>query len=86
MTPDITAIVLGFVQGFVGSSAFVLLLFIGFCVLLGYAKLKTTAGRALVIKSLDERIEHKPVEYLSPTAPRGPADQLRAPDLLETKA
>ena len=35
----------------------------------------------MVVKSLDERISHQPMVYLAPTAPRGPADQLRAPEL-----
>ena len=30
----------------------------------------------MVVKSLDERISHRPMEYLPPSAPRGPADQL----------
>ncbi len=86
MSGDIVSIATGFLQGFLSSTVFVLVLFIGFCVLLGYVKLKRTAGRDLVIKSLDERLDHKPVVYLSPAAPRGPADQLRAPELIESKA
>jgi hypothetical protein len=39
-----------------------------------------------VVKSLDERITHQPMAYLAPTAPRGPADQLKAPELLEAAA
>jgi hypothetical protein len=77
----------GFVQGFLSSSVFVLVLFIGFCVIVGFTKLKKTAGGAArVVKSLDERITHQPMAYLSPTAPRGPADQLKAPELLEAAA
>lgn len=86
MSGDTLSILIGFLQGFLGSAVFVLVLFIGFCVLFGYTKLKRTAGQALVIKSLDERIEHRPVSYLSPAAPHGPADQLRAPELVESKA
>src|SRR5262249_24791797 len=41
---DIVAIALGFLQGFLSSTVVVLALFIGFCVLLGFAKLKKTAG------------------------------------------
>jgi len=37
----------------------------------------------MVVKSLDERISREPMVYLKPTAPHGPADQLRAPELLE---
>ena len=84
---DVVPIVIGFLQGFLSSTVFVLVLFIGFCVLLGFAKLKKTAGgKAMVVKSLDERISHHPMTYFAPTAPRGPADQLRAPELLEHAA
>jgi hypothetical protein len=87
LTTDVVAIVMGFVQGFLSSTAFVLVLFIGFCVLLGFTKTKRTAGgKAIVVKSLDERISHQPMIYFAPTAPRGPADQLRAPELLEHAA
>ncbi len=81
---DIQRVVLGFVQGFLSSSLAILALFIGFCVIVGFTKLKKTAGgTASVVKSLDERLTHQPMEYLAPTAPRGPADQLRAPELVE---
>jgi hypothetical protein len=84
---DAVQIVLGFLQGFASSTAFVLVLFIGFCVAVGFTKLKRTAGgKALVVKSLDERISHEPMTYFPPSAPRGPADQLRAPELLEHAA
>ena len=83
MSADALPIIIGFVKGFVSSSVFVLALFIGFCVLFGFTKVKRTAGQALVVKSLDERIDRKPVEYLKPDAPRGPADQLKSPELLE---
>ena len=74
----------GFLEGFLSSTAFILILFIGFCVVVGLTKLKKTAGgTARVIKSLDERISHQPMAYLSPSAPHGPADQLRAPELVE---
>ena len=87
MTTDVVQIVIGFVQGFLSSTAFVLVLFIGFCVLLGFTKTKRTAGgKATVVKSLDERISRQPMIYFAPTAPRGPADQLRAPELLEHAA
>ena len=44
------------------------------------------AGRASVVKSLDERITHQPMDYLPPNAPRGPADQLKSPELVEAAA
>jgi hypothetical protein len=83
---DVVQLVIGAIQGLTFSSIFVLALFIGFCVLIGFAKTKPTAGDALVVKSLDERITHRPMAYLPPDAPRGPADQLRAPELLEAAA
>jgi hypothetical protein len=69
------------------AGMFVLVLFIGFCVILGFTKLKKTAGgSARVVKSLDERLTHQPFQYLAPDAPRGPSDQLKAPELLEAAA
>jgi hypothetical protein len=83
---DAWAIGWGFVKGFLSSSVFILVLFIGFCVVVGFTKLKKTAGNTPVVKSLDETISHQPMSYLSPTAPRGPADQLKAPELVEAAA
>ena len=81
---DAQNLVVGALQGVVSSTLFVLILFIGFCVLIGFTKLKKTAGgKARVVKSLDEVVSLKPMIYLAPNAPRGPADQLRAPELLE---
>jgi hypothetical protein len=83
---DAWAMVWGLVTGLTTSSVFILALFIGFCVVVGFTKLKRTAGNTPVVKSLDERITHQPMIYLPPTAPRGPADQLRAPELVEAAA
>ena len=80
---DIQNLVIGALQGVLSSTLFVLALFIGFCVLVGFTKTKKTAGNAPVVKSLDEVVSHQPMNYLPPSAPRGPADQLRAPELLE---
>jgi acid phosphatase family membrane protein YuiD len=81
---DIQQIVIGALEGLASSTGFVLALFIGFCVVVGFTKLKKTAGgSAMVIKSLDERISHQSMVYLTPTAPRGPSDQLKAPELTE---
>jgi len=87
MSDGVLHIVLGTLQGLGFSTVFVLALFIGFCVVFGFTKTKKTAGgKATVIKSLDERISHQPMAYLLPTAPRGPADQLKAPELVEAAA
>jgi len=75
---------LGVLQGVASSTIFVLALFIGFCVIVGFTKTKRTAGSGtLVVKSLDETISKQPVHYLPPSAPRGPADQLHSPELVE---
>ena len=74
---DAVGLLVGLVKGATASSVFILVLFIGFCVVVGFTKLKkTSGGRAMVVKSLDERISHQPMAYLAPGAPRGPADQL----------
>lgn len=84
---DALQIALGTLQGLGASTVFVLALFIGFCVVVGFTKtMKTAGGGARVIKSLDERISHQPMVYLAPSAPHGPADQLKAPELLEAAA
>jgi acid phosphatase family membrane protein YuiD len=81
---DSIDLLVGVLQGVGASTVFILALFIGFCVLFGFTKLKQTAGgRATVIKSLDERVSRRPMVYLTPSDPRGPADQLRSPELLE---
>jgi hypothetical protein len=80
---EIQQIAVGALQGLGASTVFILALFIGFCVLVGFTKTKRTAGGAMVVKSIDERLFQRPVEYLPPTAPRGPADQLKAPELTE---
>jgi hypothetical protein len=87
MGGDVVQIVVGALQGLGASTVFILLLFIGFCVGVGFTKLKKTAGGdAPVIKSLDERLTRQPMTYLPPSAPRGPADQLRSPELVERSA
>jgi hypothetical protein len=83
---DVQQITIGALQGLGASTVFVLVLFIGFCVIVGFTKTKKTAGGgAMVVKSLDERISHRPFEYLAPGAPRGPADQLHSPELNEKR-
>ncbi len=86
MSSDVVQIALGALQGLLSSSVFVLVLFIGFCVIFGFNKTKQSSGNKLVVKSLEEAVNRRPVIYLSPTDPRGPADQLKAPELLEAAA
>jgi hypothetical protein len=83
---DILPVVFGVLQGVASSTVFILALMIGFCTVVGFTKLKKTAGGVMVIKSLDEQVSHKPMEYLKPGDPRGPADQLHSPVLLEAAA
>ena len=82
----LTPFVLGALSGLASSTVFILALFIGFCVVVGFTKLKRTAGNSPVVKSLDEAVSREPARFLPPTTPRGVADQLRAPELLETAA
>ena len=87
MNTDVAQIAIGTLQGLGASTVFVLVLFIGFCVAFGFFKtVKTAGGSARVVKSLDERISHQPMVYFPPSAPRGPADQLHSPELLEAAA
>jgi len=74
---DVLNLTFAAVKGLTVSAVFVLVLFIGFCVIVGFTKTKKTAGgAAAVIKSLDERLTHQPMAYLPPNAPRGHADPL----------
>ena len=87
MNADAFQIGIGFVQGATFAVAFVLVLFIGFCVAFGFTKtMKTAGGKATVIKSLDERISHQPMAYFGPGVGRQKVDQLHSPELLEAAA
>lgn len=69
------------------SSIFLLAVFIGFCVVLLFPKLRATGKASRVHRSLDEMVgEERYAKYLPPDAPRGPADQLHTPELLEAAA
>lgn len=73
---------LGALEGLLVSSGALLLLFVGFCLLFNLPKLRPSGRHSKVVRGLDELIGI-PQTYLSPDAPRGPADQLRTPELLE---
>ena len=75
---------LGTLQGLLVSSAVLLAVFIGFCVILNLPKLRPSGRHSRVVRSLDEALGGR-ASYLPPDAPRGPADQLRTPELLEAK-
>lgn len=83
---DLQALGVGFVKGFLGSTVFLLALFIGFCVVLGFPKLRPGGRQSRVIRSLDEVVGGQPTKYLPPDAPRGPVDQLHTPELAEAAA
>jgi hypothetical protein len=76
-----------FGTAFGASSAFILALFLGFCIIFGFPKLRSTLGqKSMVIKSLEERVGQEAyVRYMPPDAPRGPVDVLKTPELLERK-
>jgi hypothetical protein len=82
---DIPALVTGTLQGLIATTVFLLALFIGFAVLLGFPKLRKGGAGTLTVRSLDERLGTTE-EYLLPSAPRGPADQLKTPELQEASA
>ena len=84
---DIVNLVVGTLTGILTSTAFVLALFLGFCIILGFPKLRPTTGRrSMVVKSLEEKVGQEAfVRYLPPDAPRGPVDVLHTPELREHK-
>jgi hypothetical protein len=67
------------------SSVFLLALLVGFSVLLNFPKLRRSGGGTLTVRSLDESLG-RTAQFLPPTAPRGPADQLATPELMEAAA
>src|SRR5436190_5488456 len=78
--------IVGTLGGFTFSSVFVLALFIGFCVIVGFTKTKQTAGGGMVVKSLEESLSRQAVKYLLPTDPRGNTDQLHGKDIVDRPA
>ena len=79
--PEIIEITIGALTGLGASTVFLLALFIGFTVLIGIPKLRSTGRKTLVVRNLDDLDGQ--VNYFSPTTPRGPVDQLASPELLE---
>jgi hypothetical protein len=82
---DLINLGIGFLQAATASSLFILALFLGFCTIFGFPKLRSTLGhKSMVIKSLEERVgQESYVRYMRPDAPRGPIDVLKTPELLE---
>ena len=80
---DLVNLGIGFLQAFTASSVFILALFLGFCIIFGFPKLRSTHN-SMVVKSLEERVGQEAyVKYMRPDAPRGPIDVLKTPELLE---
>ena len=80
MTP--LEIAIGTVKGLVMSTGFLLALFIGFLLVAGASKLRQRKRDSAVVRNIGERMGTD-ARYLPPDAPRGPADQLRTPELIE---
>ena len=90
--PDIEALMAGAIQTLMGltvSTVFLLALFVGFCVVAGFSKFRRIGRDSLVYRNLVDQMDETDqtnigsFHYLSPDAPRGQADQLRTPELLE---
>ncbi len=79
-------LVIGALTAVGASTVFVLALFLGFCIILGFPKLRPTTGRrSMVVKSLEETVGQDAfARYMLPDAPRGPIDVLRTPELRES--
>lgn len=75
-------ILLATLQGLLASTGFLLTLFIGFLVVAGLSKLRARDRNSAAARNISERLGTG-ARYLLPDAPRGPADQLRTPELLE---
>ncbi len=82
---DLISLGVGALTAIITSSVFILALFLGFCIIFGFPKLRQTAGRkSKTVKSLEELVgQASYVEYMPPDRPRGPIDVLKTPELLE---
>jgi hypothetical protein len=79
---EIVPLVVGLLTGIGSSTIFVLALFLGFCIILGFPKLRPTAGRkSMTVRSLDDMVGQEAfARYLPASAPRGPIDVLHQPE------
>jgi hypothetical protein len=68
--------------GLIVSTGFLLTLFVGFLVIAGYTKFRRRGRSSMVVRNMGEWLGSSS-QYLPPDAPRGPADQLRTPELSE---
>ena len=85
MSGEIPTLALHTIVAITISSLFLIALLVGFSVVFNFPKLRKGGGRTLTVRSLDEQLGTA-AEYLPPSAPRGPADQLATPELLEVAA
>jgi hypothetical protein len=85
MSGEVQSLIGGTLFGIVSSSLFVVFLLVGFSTLLGLMKLRKSGGETRIVRGLEEAIGGTE-SFLQPSAPRGPADQLLTPELLEAKA
>jgi hypothetical protein len=85
MSQDVIDLIVGALIALGSSTVFVLVLFLGFCIILGFPKLRPTAGRkSMVVRNLEETVGQEAfVRYMPPDAPRGPIDVLKTPELIE---
>jgi hypothetical protein len=85
MSQEVIDLAVGALVALGASTVFVLVLFLGFCIIFGFPKLRSTTGRrSMVVKSLEEKVGQEAyVRYMPPDAPRGPIDVLKTPELLE---
>jgi hypothetical protein len=81
LNSEVGQTILGTAGGFALAAGFVVTLWIGFCVIVGFTKTKQTAGGGMVVKSLEESLSRQAVRYLLPTDPRGNTDQLHGKDI-----
>jgi hypothetical protein len=77
---DIQSVLVGALIGLGATTAFVVVLWVGFCVVFGFPKLRPGGRNTPTVRSLDEMMGGK-ATFLPPDAPRGRVDQLHAPEL-----
>ena len=81
---ELADLVVGTLLGLGATTIFLLVLFIRFCVIGGFLKLRSGSRKTLVIRNFaDLDGEFK---YFPPDAPRGPVDQVKTPELMEQAA
>lgn len=68
-------VAVGTVMALTVSAVFILALWVGFCVILGFTKHRQSGPGTLIVRSLDE-VRGRKETYFPPDAPRGPVDQL----------